>query len=331
MTNVLIPNIGRRGYLVRYLKSSREFRGKVFVSDCDNTASGLYGDNDGAFILPKPKDDEFKYVEKLHELCIKNNINVIIPVIDPEIDILSRHRDVFVRDKIFVAVSTERVLNICYNKLKMNSFLDINGFEVPRTFTEVKEFEQSIKREEVFFPVILKPIYGSGSVSTYKVTSMEEVKTLFQKGMMIQQYITGVEYGIDVFNNMDGKPIRCIVKKKISMRSGETDKAESVLNQKIKKLIISLGEKLGHVCNLDCDVLESNGHLYVIDLNPRFGGGYPATHEAGVNLLDLVIRLSRGESLNAEFDNYKVGVYTFKEVCVTTTNKLIAACGCKEE
>ena len=72
MINVLIPNIGRRGYLVDYMKDIPCFEGKVFVSDCDRTASGLYGNNDGFFILSKPAADEKKYISELLEVCNKH-------------------------------------------------------------------------------------------------------------------------------------------------------------------------------------------------------------------------------------------------------------------
>lgn len=321
--NVLITNVGRRGYLVNYLKNTHSFEGKVFVSDCDNTASGLYGNNDGAFILPKPTDDEVVYIRQLCKLCIKHNIDVIIPVIDPEIFILSKYKDVFDQRGIFVSVSSNKVLEICYNKLLMNNFLVNSGFEIPQTYSSLYTFEEGIKENKVSFPVIIKPIYGSGSQSTYKAATINEVKVHFHDEMIIQQYINGQEYGVDIFNNLDGKPIRCIVKKKISMRSGETDKAESVMNEKVKKLMIQVGEKLGHICNLDSDVIVNRDHMYVIDLNPRFGGGYPASHEAGVNLLELITKLASGCKIKPEFDNYNTGVFTIKGLSIVSTKNLI--------
>ena len=90
--NILITNIGRRGYLVDFIKENADFKGKVFVSDCDNTASGLYGTNDGFFILPKPVENEILYVKSLINVCKQNNIDAVLPVIDPEIYILSNTR-----------------------------------------------------------------------------------------------------------------------------------------------------------------------------------------------------------------------------------------------
>lgn len=313
--NILITNIGRRGYLVKFLKDISYFEGKIFVSDCDKTASGLYGENDGFFILSKPSDNPDKYVVELIDLCKKENISIIFPVIDPEIDILSRYRDKFQKNDIFVAVSSNDVVELCYNKKKMNEFLLKEGFDIPKTYYSIQEFESG----EELFPVIIKPIFGSGSISTYKINDKVELVSLFEEGMMIQEFIDGTEYGIDVLNNLDCEPIRCVVKKKISMRSGETDKAVVVKNNIVQDLIIKMARKLGHICNLDCDVLFKDGKVYFIDLNPRFGGGYPATHMSNVNYLDLIIKMVNGENVREDFDGYDANILVMKEISLVTT------------
>lgn len=314
--NVLIPNIGRRGYLVNYLKEIKEFEGKVFVSDCDKTASGLYTENDGFFILPKPVDDEEKYINSLLELCINRNIKVIIPVIDPEIYILSKYKDIFQEKGIVALVSNREVLDICYNKVKMNEFLMKNGFEIPKTYCSIESFKDAYKNNIIEFPVIIKPIYGSGSVSTYIVDTMEKLLALYTKEMIIQEFIEGEEYGIDVFNDFEKRPIRCVIKQKLAMRSGETDKAKLVKSPVIQTTVLSLANKLGHIGNLDCDILKSQNKNYIIDLNPRFGGGYPATHEAGVNLLFLVLLLVVTETVVENFDDYEENIMVLKEVAI---------------
>ena len=321
--NLLIPNIGRRGYLVRYLKNTLGFDGKVFVSDCDNTASGLYGDNDGAFILPRPADDEEKYIDALSALCRKRGIGVIIPVIDPEISILSRYRDMLRKEEIFVSVSSADVLSVCYDKRNMNTFLRRHGFDFPATCYSVGEFETAYDRGQISFPVIIKPILGSGSVSTYRINTAEELRALFRDDMMIQEFIAGQEFGIDVFNNLEQTPVRCVVKKKLSMRSGETDKSVTVRDDAVQETAVRLASALGHICNLDCDVLVRDGRVYVIDLNPRFGGGYPATHEAGVNLLELVLQLAEGKPIAPDFNHYKTDLFVFKEVGIVSTRGII--------
>ena len=316
--NVLITNVGRRGYLVDYLKANPSFKGKVFVSDCDKTASGLYGNNDGRFILPRPIDDEKEYTEELKELCKRLDISVVIPVIDPEIYILSNYRDIFLKEGINIIVSNRKVLDICYSKSMMNDFLKANGFLVPKTYEKIELFESDLKAGSIFFPVMLKPIYGSGSMETYKIESIEPLKSLFHDGMIIQEFLAGEEFGADVFNTFDFKPVRCVVKKKISMRSGETDKAISVEAADIQQLTLSVSRALGHIGNLDCDIIKTQRGLFVIDMNPRFGGGYPATHATGTNLISLLVDMVDGKEIIPDFTSYKKNILVMKDIGIRT-------------
>lgn len=317
--NILITNVGRRGYLTDYFKQIPEFQGRVYTSDCDRTASGLYGHNDGHFILPRPVDDERRYVNELIALCHREDIQAVLPVIDPELYILSRHLYELKREGITVVVSDRRVLEICFDKLKMNAFLEEIGVAFPRTYVSVKAAQSALARGELSFPLVLKPILGSGSVDTFFVDDEEKLCALFWEGMLIQEKLVGAEYGTDTFNSFAGVPLRCVIKRKISMRSGETDKSISVHNAAIQDTLLLLAEKLGHIGNLDCDIIVSNDRVYVIDLNPRFGGGYPATHAIGVNLVELLYRLLQGETVQPEFGNYADDILVMKTISVNST------------
>ena len=314
--NIIITNIGRRGYLVDYFKAALGADGKVYSSDCDVTSSGLYGNCDGYFILPRPVDDEGKYVNALINVCLNNNINTVIPIIDPELYILSGYRERFLRSGIRVVVSDRCVLDICYDKLKMNDFLKSCGFSVPMTFPTLEEFEAAFSNGLICLPVVIKPVLGSGSADTFFANNIEKVRALFRPGMIIQERLEGDEYGADIFNSLEGEPLRCVVKRKISMRSGETDKSISVHIPEIETCLIKLAKVLKHIGNLDCDIILSHGTVYIIDLNPRFGGGYPATHAAGVDLTAVLCKLLQGESIRPEFGGYEEGVLVMKEISI---------------
>ena len=110
--NLIITNIGRRGYLVDFVKESPAFCGKVFVSDCDISASGLYSNHNGSFLLPRPADDKKRYINELIKVCLENEINLVIPIIDPEIYILSQYVEALKEKGIRVVVSDCNDLNI---------------------------------------------------------------------------------------------------------------------------------------------------------------------------------------------------------------------------
>ena len=317
--NILITNIGRRGYLVDYFREIIKPNEKIYTSDCDKTASGLYGNNDGHFILPKPVDNEKLYVEKLIQTCMENDINAVLPVIDPEIYILSKYRQDFQNKGVTVVVSDRSVLDTCFDKLKMNHFLVKIGVPYPKTYATMQDFESDYTRGNIQFPVVLKPILGSGSVDTYFVDDIEKLKALYKEGMLIQKKLNGVEYGTDTFNSFEGIPLRCVIKKKLLMRSGETDKSVSVHKESVKRTLLKIATELGHIANLDCDVIECDGTPFVIDMNPRFGGGYPATHATGVNLVRILYKMLYGETVYPDFDNYQDDILVMKEIAVRST------------
>lgn len=82
------------------------------------------------------------------------------------------------------------------------------------------------------------------------------------------------------------------------MRAGETDKAETVDNPEIRNIGQILGQNLHHIGNLDVDVFERDGQYYVLELNPRFGGGFPFSYEAGVNFPKALIQCIEGEEMD---------------------------------
>lgn len=314
--NILITNIGRRGYLVDFLRNTSNFKGNIYVSDCDITASGLYSKCDKHFILPKPTDNEKLYIDKLLEICTLKEVKIVIPVIDPEIYILSKYKQEFDKKGILVIVSSKDVLEICYNKISMNKFLLDNKFDVIKTFNNINDFEKALVNNKLKFPVFIKPIYGSGSINSFKIDNLEKLKVLFDEGMVIQEYIEGIEYGVDIFNNLEYKPSRIVIKKKLSMRSGETDKAITTFNKNIFNTAKQIGEALKHFGPLDCDIIERDGNLYILDMNPRFGGGYPATHAAGVNFLELIVKLYNGDKIEPKFNDYLLDRITMKSIDV---------------
>jgi len=189
----------------------------------------------------------------------------------------------------------------------------------PQTFLSIGEFKKALDIHSVQFPIIIKPIYGSGSTDTYIIDSFNKLEVLFHEGLMIQELITGTEYGVDVLNSLDGLPIRCVIKKKLSMRSGETDKALTVADDEILSIACKLATELGHIGNLDFDLIKSGSNIYLIDLNPRFGGGYPATHATGVNYVELLLHMFEGRQVTPEFNNYPLHLMTMKTINIVKT------------
>ena len=119
--------------------------------------------------------------------------------------------------------------------------------------------------------------------------------------ILIQEKLEGNEYGADVMNDLNGNYVEVSVKQKLAMRAGETDKAVTVDVPQIRKIGAVIGNALGHIGNLDVDIMQrANGDYCVLEMNPRFGGGFPFSYEAGVNLPLAIMKWLRGESVSPD-------------------------------
>lgn len=134
----------------------------------------------------------------------------------------------------------------------------------------------------------------SGSYSQYGMGSDES------RTVLLQGSLPGAEYGLDIINDLDGNHQVTVVKKKLAMRSGETDKAITVHLQPLEELGANIAAITRHPANMDVDVFWDGEKAYILEFNPRFGGGYPFTHAAGVNLPKAIFAWLRNKPVNKE-------------------------------
>lgn len=323
--NILFTSAGRRNYLINYFKEALNGEGKVFAADMQLTAPSLV-DADEAIQVPAIYDEN--YIATLKEIIKSNEIKAVISLNDLELPILSKHKEEIEMLGAKVIVADSRAIDISFDKWKTVGFLESVGLKSPKTYITLDEAKEAIKSGELSFPIVIKPRWGSASIGIDFPEDMRELELAYElqtirlkrtilaeaskddvdRAILIQEKMSGKEYGMDVLNDFDGNYAGSYVREKISMRSGETDKAISVIDERFEKVGRAIGENLKHIGNLDCDVFEHNGELYVLELNPRFGGGYPFSHEAGINTAAIYIEWLKGNKDILSFNKYKAGV-----------------------
>ena len=315
--NILITSVGRRSYLVKYFKEALGNDGLVHVSNSSNISPAFLV-ADKAVVTPLIYDD--KYVPFLIKYCKKNDIGIIISLFDVDLYKLALNKDIFSKNGIRVIVSDADFVKICNDKWMTYLYLKKNGFHVPNTYLNLEDVRKDLDLNTITYPLVLKPRWGMGSLSNYVVNNDMELNVLYQKikneiqdsymkyessqdmehSVLIQELLKGQEYGLDIINDLEGNYINTIVKKKIAMRSGETDCAKVLFNKNIKKVGQKLGKLTKHIANLDVDVFYYGRKVYILEMNARFGGGYPFSHMAGVNLPKAIIKWCDNEKVDFE-------------------------------
>lgn len=323
---ILFTCAGRRNYLINYFKQAFNGEGKVLASDMQLSAPAMV-DADQAFIVPSIYAEN--YIDEIKNIVRKHNVSAVISLNDLELPLLSAHKREFEDLGAKVIVADEPIIDIAFDKDKTAKFIESIGLKSPRTYVDLDVAMKAIETGDLRFPLVIKPRWGSASIGIDFPEDIEELKLAYKlqrlriertiladaskddidRSILIQEKIEGKEFGMDILNDFDGNYIGTFVREKLSMRAGETDKAVSVIDERFEKVGSVLGNNLKHIGNLDCDVFESkDGELYVLELNPRFGGGYPFSHEAGMNTPAVYIEWLKGGNAIQKFMNYKAGI-----------------------
>ncbi|MCK8824338.1 ATP-grasp domain-containing protein [Fuchsiella alkaliacetigena] len=312
--NILIASIGRRVNIVRYFKESlkRFSQGQVLVTDCSPYAAGMY-EADKSFVVPRV--DHSDYLTTILDICKNNDIDLILSLIDPELVLLAENKDKFRELGVEVLVSNYEAVDISFNKYKTAKFLVENNIPFIKTFKKLDEAITELESGNLEFPLMVKPAKGSSSVGLNKVANLKELKSVVNNGdnYIIQEFIEGEEYGVDVFIDNTGEVISVFAKKKLSMRAGETDQAVSIKDEKLFDFATKIAKSLNAYGPLDIDCFKTEDRGYIFsEINPRFGGGYPLAYEAGANFMELIIKMMQGEELKPQIGDYIENRYLFK-------------------
>jgi len=312
-TNILFTCAGRRNYLVQYFQRALNGNGMLLAGDASPSAPALA---EADLALTLPRIDEPDYVDRVLSIVRKYSVQAVLSLNDLELPLLAENKKKFEDYGCQVLVSDPVVIDICFDKLETIHFANRIGIETPQTYTTYKKAVLGLESGEIDFPLVVKPRWGSASIGlefprdktelyhSYELLNYRLDRTMLKDiskkdrnhAILIQNKIKGKEYGVDVVNNLQKEHQAVIVKKKLSMRAGETDKAMTVDHPGLRKLGSRVGENLGHIGNLDCDFFETEeGELYLLEMNPRFGGGYPFSHEAGADLPAAILQWLEGK------------------------------------
>lgn len=321
--NILFTCAGRRTYLLKYFKENLSEGDKVVATDMQQSAPALQA-ADVKIQVPAVYDP--KYIDITLDICKEQNIGALLSLNDLELPILAENKARFEALGVKVIVSDPKVIDICFDKYKTAQWVESLGLNAPKTYVRLDDAKHALATGEVAFPLFMKPRWGSGSIGLETIEDMEKLEVYYRlllkkikktilatasvgdEYILIQEKLTGKEFGLDVMNDLEGNNVAVSVKQKLAMRAGETDKAVTVDIPEVYQMGCTIGEHLKHIGNLDVDIMQrANGDYCVLELNPRFGGGFPFSYEAGVNYPKAILQWLKGEQVNAEILKPRIG------------------------
>lgn len=279
-TNILVLSAGRRVELVQAFQYELKevfSSALVFCTDMYPELSAACQVADGIFQVPRVTNPD--YLDKILELCSQNNISLIIPTIDTELLLLAENRKRFSDVGIDVIISDLSLVEHCRDKRKTAALFEVLNIDQPAIFD----------RENLSFPLFCKPYDGSCSVGAVAINSSHEMtKGLLEnpKNMFMELVPKSFsEYTVDAYYTKSGNLISLIPRKRLEVRGGEVSKGVTRKNFVYKYLLerVLFLEGARGCITFQFFVDEVNESIKGLEINPRFGGGYPLSYEAGAN------------------------------------------------
>ncbi len=304
--NILFTCAGRRVALLdAFRKAMAELNvtGQLLGADVTAASAAYHKVDQGILVPPVERDD---YIANLLDIVDHQHVGLLVPLTDLDLRPLAKAREQFAQKGCTVMIGPEETIALCQDKARTNTFLSEIGLASIKTFF-LDEF-----RDQPFYPCFIKPLRGSAGIGTAIINNEEHLNAHvvdFGKDMIVQEYIPGQEFTVDVYRTRAGD-VRCVVpRQRLSVRSGEVEKGITVRDESIMDAASKLAEHLDGVWGVICcqcrrpDNTDGSEPVF-FEINPRFAGGAPLSIAAGANLPLYVLQELLERPISAEIGNF---------------------------
>lgn len=286
-TNILITSVGKRVSLVKLFQKELKERykdSKVYTTEMNPDMSPAAHISDGCFKVSRVTANG--YISELLDICLKKSIKIIIPTIDTELIILAKNKELFKSYGISILVSDIDFIEICRDKRNSYQLFDKLGIDYPKL----------INKNSPTFPMFAKPYDGSLSSNLHIINSPEDLTSKIKSDekliyMELVDKAKYKEYTVDMYYGKDSHVKSIVPRERLEIRAGEINKGitrKNFIVNYLKKRMNFLQGVIGCIC-IQLFVNEESEDILAIEINPRFGGGYPLSYHAEANYPQYII------------------------------------------
>ncbi len=242
---------------------------------------------DKTYVVPNAENPN--YVPKIVEICHTENVNVIFPCTDPELEKLSTSIDEVTNSGVKVIICPSRTIKICRDKWLTYEHLSCH-LPMAKSALPDKGIEKALQFTGL--PAVIKPRKGWGSRQIAKIESIEEARILLTRipAPVIQTYLTGAEYTVDCLADRNGKVICVVPRLRVKILGGISFQGITVRNEDLIELGKEVAKHLKFIGPFNFQVIKNCEEAKIVEINPRFSGTGILSVMAGANIPYLALR-----------------------------------------
>lgn len=315
----MFTGAGRRVELLQAFRQAAQVLNinlKIYGAEMTDTAPALaYCDYTRLVCAMRDSD----YIPQLISICEQDKIDLVIPTIDTDLMVLSQNTEKFNKIGTKVMISKTESVALCRDKNFTSDFFVSCGLNAPKTYNDYTKYDGG-------YPCFIKPKDGSSSIDAYKIENESELCEFANRvdDYVIQPFVDGEEYTVDIFCDFNCNPIYITPRKRIAVRAGEVLKTEIALDEGIISESRRLIEKFKPVGPITVQLIKekNTGRNYYIEINPRYGGGAPLSMKAGARSAEAVLRILSGEKLEyTQIQSDKAAFSRFDQsICIDSSS-----------
>ncbi len=324
--SILIPSLSPKKFdLINCIKDNDDgVNVKVFCTNCNEQDLPPADMCDGGYVVVR--NDHPDYIQQLLALCTTLKIDIIIPRLTSELEILSCNVDVFNAMGVKVAVTPYDGLTIANDKSRLYSMYSnwMPRQMMAHTSDDVRMFAEQCPRfccklpkssgavgfaivdDEKANDVTLFHAYGyKHYISTEHLCHIIDTQNL---DYILQEFIPGNDYTVSLIAD-NGKVTHIVGYVGYEMEFSCIMYGEILPNDKAFEISEKIVSDLNLSGNIGLDfILTLEGDVVLLEVNPRMNATLPFVAKAGCNMPYLQCKHLLGYDISNDGKDIQVGL-----------------------
>jgi len=317
--NILVPSAGKRYLHIKYLRESVGVE-KIVTTELSPLAPGIHA-ADRAYQVPRITSPD--YLDTIWEICCKESIDLIVPLMDNDIVVFSRNRARFEQAGIRFLLAPEETIEVTMDKLATFQFLQSHGLPAPLTICAA---DWQTRQEELRFPLLIKPRFpATRAAKGYDISVMNNWQEFhpvlnaiagMEENYVFQEYLQGTELTIDFFCDREGKLISAVPGERLgaltrafSRDGGAISMGKIIHDERIVEMVRTTTQHMrfyGPANFQGYRISTPEGEkIKFTEINPRFTGATVMTRAAGRDFFQWSVDLASGKDIPTPQEDYR--------------------------